>query len=165
MTTILSHPLFVQQILPFLLVFTLIFAILDKTQILGEGKRQINAIIGLVIGLIVLAFPPATELIVNLMPILAVLAVILLIVIMLFAFISQDKEFEMPKSIKIAFGVIIVLALGIGLLVLTDSLGFLIEGFGTDQGRMIATNLFFLLVIVGAIIAVVAGKGSGDSSE
>jgi len=49
-------PLFLNYILPFVLVWTLIFAILEKTNLLGEGRRQINAIIGLVVGLILIAF-------------------------------------------------------------------------------------------------------------
>ena len=163
-TTILSHPFFVEQILPFLLVFTLVFAILDKTKILGDGKRQINAIVGLVIGLMVIAFPTTRELIVNLMPLLAVLAVIFLIFIMLYAFVSQDKEFQMPRGLKITFGIIIALALAIGLLVLTDSLDFLLRGIGTGDGSTIAINVFFVLIIVGAIIAVLYG-GKSSSGE
>ena len=32
-------------LLPFVLIFTVVFAILQKTQILGKGKKQIDAII------------------------------------------------------------------------------------------------------------------------
>src|SRR3989344_1351569 len=37
-------------LLPFLLVFTIVFAILEKTNILGEDKKNFNVIIALVIG-------------------------------------------------------------------------------------------------------------------
>ncbi len=40
-------------LLPFLLIFTLIFAILQKTKILGEDKRNFNVVIALVMGLTV----------------------------------------------------------------------------------------------------------------
>ncbi len=39
--------------LPFLLVFTLIFAVLQKSQVLGEGKRNFNVMVALVIALMV----------------------------------------------------------------------------------------------------------------
>ena len=39
--------------LPFLLVFVIIYAILQKTRILGEGKKNLNVIIALVVGLLV----------------------------------------------------------------------------------------------------------------
>lgn len=38
-------------LLPFLLIFTIIFAVLQKTKILGEGKKNFNVIIALVMSL------------------------------------------------------------------------------------------------------------------
>ncbi len=37
-------------LLPFLLIFSIIFAILEKTKILGEDKSNINIIVSTVIG-------------------------------------------------------------------------------------------------------------------
>ena len=42
---LLLSSFFLEIIWPFVLVFTLIFAILQKTQLLGEGKKQIDAMI------------------------------------------------------------------------------------------------------------------------
>ena len=39
--------------LPFLLIFTIFFAILQKTKVLGEGKKNMNLAVALVIALIV----------------------------------------------------------------------------------------------------------------
>lgn len=39
---------FVDVLLPFILVFTIVFAILEKIKILGEGKRQYNTVFALV---------------------------------------------------------------------------------------------------------------------
>ena len=77
--TIFSSPIFLDIILPFLLVFTLVFAILDKSKLLGEGKKQINAIISLVVGLILIGFPFARNIVVNLIPFLVVSLVILFV--------------------------------------------------------------------------------------
>ena len=52
--TLLSHPIFVETILPFLLVFTLVFAVLQKSKILGDNKKQIDAIVSLVVGLLLI---------------------------------------------------------------------------------------------------------------
>ena len=54
-----------EVLLPFLLVFTVVFAILQKTSILGKGKKQIDAIVSLVVGLIVVAFGYATNVIIK----------------------------------------------------------------------------------------------------
>jgi hypothetical protein len=44
---------FVDVLLPFLLIFTIIFAILEKTHILGEGKRNMNVGIAMIFALLV----------------------------------------------------------------------------------------------------------------
>jgi len=79
-------------ILPFLLVFTLVFAILDKSKLLGEGKRQINAIISLVVGLIFIGFSYATNIVQKLVPFLAVSLVIVFIFLLVYGFISGKTE-------------------------------------------------------------------------
>ncbi len=164
--TILSHPFFTEQVLPFLLVFTLIFAILDKTKILGEGKRQINAIIGLVVALMLIAFPFPRSIIVNLMPLLAVLAVIFLVFILLYTFASGESEFKTPKGLKITFGILIGLALIIAILVLTGYWDLVLRAVFGGAGSEIATNIFFILIIIAAIAVVLgAGKGGGSSKS
>jgi hypothetical protein len=40
-------------LLPFLLIFTIIFAILQKSKILGDQKKNLNVVVALVIGLLV----------------------------------------------------------------------------------------------------------------
>src|SRR3989344_8866636 len=39
--------------LPFLLIFVIVYAILQKTKILGEGRKNLNVIIAVVVGLLV----------------------------------------------------------------------------------------------------------------
>ena len=50
--TILQGEVFTRFILPFFLVFFVIFALLEKTKLFGDGKKQINAMISFVVGLI-----------------------------------------------------------------------------------------------------------------
>ena len=53
MMEMLERQGFVDVILPFLLIFTIMFAMLQKTQILGEGKKNFNVIVSLVTSLLV----------------------------------------------------------------------------------------------------------------
>ena len=109
---IFLSPIFLDYILPFVLVFTLIFAILQKTQLLGDGKKQVDAIVGMVIGLILIAFPFARNIVVQLMPFLAVSAIILLVFMLLYGFIVGKKEGDVLNTgLKITFGIILGLAL------------------------------------------------------
>jgi len=55
------------SLLPFILIFTILFAVLQKTKIIGEGKRQFNTVIALIISLMVVIphltgrYPPGSD--------------------------------------------------------------------------------------------------------
>jgi len=51
-TTFLQSTIVAKFILPFLLVFFVVFAVLEKIKLLGEDKKQLNALVAFVIGLI-----------------------------------------------------------------------------------------------------------------
>lgn len=163
--TFLSSPFVTEAVLPFLLIFTLFFAILEKTKILGEERRQINAIVSLVIALLLLAFPLARNVITGLMPVLAVIAVVLLVFIMLYAFASGEKELKMPKGIKITFGILIGLALIIALLVLTGYWDIVINYLTGGENKTVVTNVFLIAIIIAAVIGVWATGNKSEKSE
>ena len=52
---ILQHEILTDFVYPFLLVFFIIFALLEKTKIFGTDKKQLNALVAFVIGLIFVA--------------------------------------------------------------------------------------------------------------
>ncbi len=152
---------FLEYLLPFALVFTLIFAILQKSKLLGEGKKQIDAIIGLVVGLILIAYAPARLIVVQLQVFLAVFASILLVFMLLMAFINQKKEGEiLGKWFKYALYAILVIALIITLIVITGYWDF-VTGylFDSSTGGQIWVNGLIIVVIIGALIAVLWDKG------
>ena len=157
---ILISPFFIDYILPFVLVFTLIFAILEKTQLLGEGKRQINAIIGLVVGVFLIAFPFARNIVVKLMPFLAVSAVILFVFMLLYGFIMGKKEGDvLNKGVKIALGVILGLAFITVLLFISGVWDKIYDFMFNREGvSQIWINVLLIVVIAGAITAVVTTK-------
>lgn len=168
MPTILSSPFLMEQVLPFLLVFVIIFAILDKTKILGDGKKQINAIIGFIVGLMLIAFPGPRDLIINLIPLLAVIVVILLVFMILYGFSTGDKEFSLPKGVKITLGILVGLALIIAILVFTDYWGYVLDAIFGGEGNQVAKDIFLIIVVIAAVAAVLwSGKngGGGGGSE
>ncbi|MDP2946629.1 MAG: hypothetical protein Q8N88_00805 [Nanoarchaeota archaeon] len=153
-------------VLPFVLVFTLVFAILQKTKILGDEKKQIDSLIALVIGIILIAFPFARDIIVELMPFLAVSVAILLVFMLLYGFI-YGKTDDMRKGIKTALLIIGSLALITVVLIITGAWDYIYSMmFERPEGAQIWINILLIAVIAGAIIAVVSGKGGkGSSSE
>ncbi len=161
--TIFTNPLFVETILPFLLMFTLVFAILEKTKILGDGKKQIDAIVALVIGLIFIAFGSATDIVVRMIPILGIALVVILIFMILLGSMFSDK-FEMPGWLKVVVGILVGILVIATVLVLTGGLDYVINFiYGENSGILV--NGVLILIIIGAIaLAVFGGKGeSGDA--
>ena len=161
--TIFSHEIFAQIILPFLLVFTLIFAILEKSKVLGENKSQINAIIALAVGLLLLVFDYPREIIIKTVPFLAVASVVILIFMVLYGFVGGTKEGGLPKGLKITAGIIIGIGLLIAVLwaagVWSDVYNFFYSG---KWAEVVWVNFVFVGIVVAAIAAVIA---SGKSKE
>jgi len=78
--------------LPFLLIFTIVFAVLQKTNILGQGKKNFNVIIALIVALSVViphvvgGYPPeadVVDLINIIIPQISLVAVALLMLLLL----------------------------------------------------------------------------------
>ena len=159
----LISPYFIDFILPFVLVFTIIFAVLQKTQLLGEDKKQVDSLIGLVVGLILIAFPGPRNIVVLLMPFLAVSIVILLVFMLLYGFILGKKEGDILDSgLKKVFGAILALALITFLLIITGYWGLVYAFFFEGNYRVIWANIILIVAIVAAIFAVLKGGGSSN---
>jgi uncharacterized membrane protein len=157
---ILNSPIFRDVILPFVLVFSIIFAILERANILGEDKKQVNALVGLVIGLLVIAFPISRKIIVELMPVLAVLVVILLCFMIIYGFAKQEKEIKIHRGIISIIIIISVVVISIALLQITGFWQPFIEFTRTTDGYRIISNLVFVAAIVTAMVAVWKMKGN-----
>jgi len=161
--TILQSPIFTEMVLPFLLVFTVIFAILEKSKILGDGKRQIDALVSFAISLIFVSYSYATGVISKLMPFLAISAIVILVFMILFAMVFVGKEgFEMSKGLKITFGVLIAIGVVIVVLWATGAMDKIIESFsGSGDSSAIWANVILIAAIIVAIV-VAFGRGSAQ---
>lgn len=156
--TFLNMDLFRLIILPFLLVFAIVFALLEKSKILGDDKRQINAIVSLVVAAMFISFGNLIGFINNLIGFLVVAVIILFVYILLTGFIFSTKDGDALKEmgwLKITFAMVALIALVIAVLVIT---GYW-DNFWSMVTSGYAGNIFLILIIVGAIIAVlVPGK-------
>jgi len=159
-----NYPVVKDFLLPFLLVFVLIFAILEKSKLLGEGKRQINAIIALVLGLILLAFSSYVELIKNIIPFFTVTLVILFVFLLLYSFVYGDTKGDpLDKNMKMILGILIAIAVTIAVLYYTGSWEHIKDWFYSENTYFI--NIVFGVIIIGAILAVVFGSGKKEDSK
>lgn len=92
--------------LPFLLVFSMVFAILEKTKILGSDKTNINAVVAVVVGLLLVVQKGIVEIINLFLPRVSLIMVVILMGLLLIAMVA-GKEFTGVTGTT--FGVAVVL--------------------------------------------------------
>ena len=159
--TILSNPFVRDLALPFLLIFAIVFAVLQKSEILGKGKKQTDAIIALVVGLIVVAVGSVTDIINNLLPVLAVGLVVLLVFFLLWGFAFKEGEFTIHKNVQWAVGGLAAITVVVAALYYTGGMDY-VKNLVSGGGSSWVTNILFIVLAIAAV-AVVIGFG-GDKS-
>ena len=162
--TILSHPIFVETVLPFLLVFTIVFAVLQKSKVLGEGKRQVDAIVALVTGLLVISFAQAIGIIVQLIPFLAVSLVIILVFMLLVGSFHKEGDF-LGKKTKTALMILVIIAVVIAVLIITNAWEYIYDIILLGGDSNIVINIIFIVVIILAVIFVMVGSKAKSGSD
>lgn len=166
MANILNYPIISDIVLPFILVFVLVFAILEKSKLLGDGKKQINAIVGFVVAAIVVGgFSIQVEWLKGFSVFLAVAVFIYFVFMLLwgFAFGTKDGDvFKEQKAVKWVLGGLAFVAVVIAGLFITgtwDKVKTLFNGGETGA------NIFMVVIIVIAIAAVLYGSGKGKEEK
>ena len=161
---ILEHPIFTEMILPFSLIFVLAFAVLQKSKILGDDKQQIDAMVSLVIGLLLIGVPVARDIVVGLMPWLAVGLATMLVFFLLYGFVAGDLTNEnMPKNMRNTFGALAAL-FTIAVLWNVTPLGDLIYGWlSAGASEDIWVSGVMIAVIIGVMAVAVKGRDWGNN--
>jgi len=154
------HPLFYQIILPFILVFAVIFAILERSEILGEGKKYVNILVAACISFIFIGVPSMVNLTLKIIPIVSVVIVVLLCLLLIFGF--TGIEIRNNKSLKIALGIVLGVAMLIIILWSVGAFKF-ISKWSHSSG--FASYIAFTAIFVGVIIAVAASGGKKEHSS
>lgn len=155
---ILGSELFTNIILPFLFIFTIVFAILEKTKFLGE-KKDINAIVALVFGLVSVGVPWAIGVVLNIIPIVVVIIVILISWLMTYGFLggyTPGKGISPAwlKTFQIILGIVFI-----GVIVWSTGAYKLIAD------KPWANKVGETVVVIGAVIAVISIVISGGGEK
>ena len=142
---------FFAYLLPFLLIFAIINAILKRTKIFGEDSKGINAIISLVVGLMALQLPMVTLFFSEIFPRLGIgLAVILALLILVGMFMDPED-----KGLMYTVMVIGVIVLIIILVQTADAVGWQSANWWVDNWKTVAGIVVFI-----ALFALAALSGS-----
>lgn len=171
---------FFDVVLPFLFVFVLLFAILEKTKILGvEGekklpKKNLNAMVSFAIALFVVAATNIVDIIRQSLPMVVLVLVIIISFLLLAGSFMGSKEFSFEQSpgwkgflTAVMFLAVIMIFMS---LIKTDAgVSWLMVFFTYIKDNLwkgpVISSIIFLAVIVGVIYFVVGGKGKPKKEE
>jgi len=139
-------------ILPFLLVYTVMYAVLEKTKVLGDGKKSINAVVAFTTAFFVVASTRLVSIISE------GIANVMLVIIMVFCFIllasmfyTGEKKFELGDGQKkLAVFVVLIVVLSIFLYAigwLMPILGFVSMYWNNEA----VSAVIFLGIVIGLI--------------
>jgi len=157
--TILQSEILTKFVYPFLLIFFIVFAVLEKTKVLGDDKKQLNALLAFVIGLIFVGAVFPKLIVANMILFLTVALVIVFVVLLLWGFVSSgEKGFVIIKELRtflfIVLGIAVVVAVfwavGVGG-------GFFNFLFSSSWSNAFWTNFLFIVVIAAALALVIKG--------
>jgi len=155
--TIFQHFIFQDFILPFLLVFTIIFAVLEKTKLLGDDKKKLNAIIAFVVGLVFVTAVFPKTVISNLILFLTVAIIVVFVILLIWGFIFGDiKEGFKPQPwMKWTLGGLAATALiFVFIWAVGSQTGMLDWVMELNWSSPFWTNLLFIVVIAIALALV-----------
>jgi hypothetical protein len=162
MVNILTIPIIRDIILPFLLVFVITFAILEKTKLLGDNKSQVNAITAFVLAGIVISFGNAVNIITQMTAFLAVSLFVLFVFMLIYSFAYGNKDGNpLSTGIKTFIGVLVFVAIVIAMLVFTGNWNSVYDFFTTSA---VGANVLFVILIGAAVYWVLKGDSGSSSS-
>ncbi len=157
---------FFNVILPFLLVFTIVYAILEKSAIFGKEKvegiemprKNVNSMIAFVIALFVVVTKEIVVSIKESIPQIALILVIIVSFMMLAgALVKGDEPFSFEKHKNWKLFLIFVLFISV-LAVFLNSIGWLfpiLDYIAVNWDKTFIVSLIFLAIVVGVILYIV----------
>ena len=159
-------------LLPFLLIFTIIFAVLEKSKILGEEKRNLNTAIALVFGLIVVIPHITGNLPAGYDPVLiinSVLPSVSLVVVAIIAFmillgVFGHERITLGMSAPGWVSLFSIVAL---IVIFGSAAGWWTSGFSDWMNNVFGSDtlaVFIMILVFGVIIAFITG-GEGDREK
>lgn len=160
--TILQHPILTSFVYPFLIVFFILFAVLEKSKLLGEDKKQLNALLAFVIGLVFVSAVFPKMFVENMMLFLSVTLVIMFVILLLWGFIYSSKDgFSLTKPMKVGLGVVFTIATIFAVFWATGISGKVYDFlFGQSWSNVFWTNFIFIVLIALALGVVIKSAKS-----
>ena len=139
-----------EYVLPFLLVFSLVFAVLEKTQILGKEKTNINVVVSIILGLLLIAQTQIVSIINTFIPKMSLFIIVVLMFFLVTGIFGETTKGWTGLPLVIA---VIVTILAV-IWALTPTIGLALPSWFQPTDQDVA-----LMVLIAAIIAAIAYIG------
>jgi hypothetical protein len=163
-------------LLPFLLVFTVVFAVLQKTKVLGENKANLDSMVAFVIGLLFVAASKAVSVVNEALPQVIVLVVVGLGFLLMLGIFSNPKGTvfdNIGETARLIIGIFMAIAVVLIFLgvIKTDRgdswLEFAWNYAITYWNGAVMGSIVLFIVVIAAIFFVVRGseKNGDDKSN
>ncbi len=144
--------------LPFMLIFTIVFAILQKTRILGEDKRNINMMAALVLALLVViphvtnSYPPDADIVVIMntaLPQVSLLIVAIVLLILIIGIFGPEGRWigGSPSGIAAIIGIVGILWIFGASAGWIGGWEWFIDTFGEENVTLVIVILVFAVVV------------------
>ncbi len=141
-------------VLPFLMIFALVYGLLSKSKLLGEN-RGVHATLALVVGLLALQFDYVSNFFATIFPYAGIGISVLLVALILMGVLTESED----AAKWIFFGIGAVIFLVVLLYSLYD-----FQWLGGYYGVDWAPWIILILVVATAVVAVVLGGKKRSSS-
>ncbi|MBU0894544.1 MAG: hypothetical protein KKF48_02820 [Nanoarchaeota archaeon] len=160
---VLQHWVLTKFAYPFLLMFFIVFAILEKTKVFGEDKKQLNALVSFVIGLIFVSAVFPKLVVSNLILFLSVALVVVFVALLIWSFVIGGDAKIGGKGVKIAAAIVLVIVMIIVILWATGvGWSFFESLFNQSWSNSFWINVFFVVVIAIALALILANAKKKD---
>ena len=161
-------------ILPFLFVFTVVYALLEKTRILGEDtvkgekipKRSLNSTVSFVVAMLVVATNKVVTAINAALPNVVLLIVLLICFLMLVGMFYKEGEFDFAKQYAgwtTGFAVVILIFI---VLIFADSitysgseswLDYLFNYVVANFSGAVIGSIIMFIIVISAVVYITRG--------
>tara|TARA_Y100000310_G_scaffold197013_2_gene197108 strand:+ start:1095 stop:1574 length:480 start_codon:yes stop_codon:yes gene_type:complete len=143
----------------FLFVFTVIYAILAKTSILGESPFT-NLLVSFLFGIVFITFAPGVDYVQTIIPWFVILIISLFFLMMVVGFSQKDMDkFMQPSLAWVFIGILVVMFLWSAIVVFNPFLQPYVDKFLYSE-RLYGAVL--LALVAGAASWIITRKAKGD---
>ncbi len=141
---LLSRLGFFQIVIPFILIFSVVFAILEKSKILGEEKRTVNAIVSLALAFVTTGALAVTGIIERMIPLVVLAIVVLLLFLLVYGLIAGPLAGTPGVTFRVSFGIAAGIAVAL-IFIYSANL----------QTKVLTGEVIGLVLLIAVIVAII----------